>query len=677
MKRLWRVAAGAAALSSTSVAGASPSIAELVEVTDLGNVSVSPDGRYVLFRTERAELARDTYELTWHSYDGRTGELREVASAGDPIYADPGLIEENGPIWLSDGRSFAYRALVDGAIGVWRASAAAAGAQPLIVRDSDVERLEASAHGSALTYSLGPSRGAIVRGEQSEYDSGIKVDGSVDLAQNLFRGGSINGRMASQRFVGYWFVRNGLLWRSPRQSYRYIIASGQEQPVGPARVPEPFHPPAPAASGSAKRDDGSEAAATWDGDTGEVSARIGGSPIICSDPQCRTRHVSWLEWRPGTDEILLAFIDRNRRQSLALWDVRHQRLRPMLSSDGLLSGNRWSYVPCAVSHDAAFCVSAAAGSPPRLEQIDLESGRRRTIFDPNAGMRAAYRPKVEQLSWSGSHGRSFHGTLLAAPGTPLRRAPLFVNYYKCDGFLRGGEGDEWPVPALLDAGFAVACINAASFTGPQDAVATYRAGLDGVRTLVSELGRRGLIDQRKVAMGGFSFGSEVATWIAMHSNVLAALSIASAQYEQGAYWIDTLGAPDRAKMIRDAWHLGSPDETPARWRMVSPAMNASSIHAATIMQLPEQEARRIPELATRLIASRTPAELFAFPDEDHLVVQPRHRAVIYQRNLDWFRYWLQGYVDRDPAKADQYRRWDALKNRRDSSVSPRAHPKLQ
>jgi dipeptidyl aminopeptidase/acylaminoacyl peptidase len=665
----------AATLSGASAAAEPTSIANLVELTDLSNVSVSPDGRYVLFRTEHAELERNSYALEWHSYDTRTGEVRDIASAGNPIYADPGVIEENGPIWLRDGRSFVYRALVDGAIGVWRSRADVSGAQPLIVRDADVEQLESSDHGSALTYALGPSRAEIARAEAAEYESGIRIDGSVDLAQNLFRGGSIDGRMASQRFVGYWFVRGGLLWRSPRQAYRFDIATRQELPVGGPRVPEGFHPPD---SGSATRDDGSEAQAHWDGSNGKVGARIGGgAPILCSDAQCRTRHVSWLAWRPGTDQLLLAFIDGNRRQSLALWDVRRQRLRLVAAADGLLSGNRWSYVPCALSHDSAFCVSASAGSPPRLERVDLESGRRETIFDPNAGLRATYRPEVEQLAWSGSRGQTFRGTLLTSPGAEPLQAPLFVNYYKCDGFLRGGEGDAWPIPALLDAGFAVACVNAAPFSGPQDAVETYRTGLDGVRALVSRLGRRGMIDRRKVAMGGFSFGSEVATWVAMHSDLLAALSIESAQYEQGAYWIDTLGAPDRAKMIRDSWHLGAPGETPARWRTVSPALNASSIHAATIMQLPEQEARRIPELAARLMASRTPAELFAFPDEDHVALQPRHRAAIYQRNLDWFRYWLQGYVDRDRAKADQYRRWALLKARRDGSLAPGSHPQLK
>ena len=75
MKRACLVAAAtAAALSGVSAGAASPSIPELVEVADLGSLSLSPDGNYLLFRTERADLSRNSYDLAWHSYDVRTGE---------------------------------------------------------------------------------------------------------------------------------------------------------------------------------------------------------------------------------------------------------------------------------------------------------------------------------------------------------------------------------------------------------------------------------------------------------------------------------------------------------------------------------------------------------------------------------------------------------------------------
>jgi hypothetical protein len=41
----------------------------------------------------------------------------------------------------------------------------------------------------------------------------------------------------------------------------------------------------------------------------------------------------------------------------------------------------------------------------------------------------------------------------------------------------------------------------------------------------------------------------------------------------------------------------------------------------------------------------------------HIKWQPRHQLAANERNLDWFRFWLAGEVDPDPAKAAQYVRW--------------------
>jgi hypothetical protein len=79
------------------------------------------------------------------------------------------------------------------------------------------------------------------------------------------------------------------------------------------------------------------------------------------------------------------------------------------------------------------------------------------------------------------------------------------------------------------------------------------------------------------------------------------------------------------------------------------------------MQLPEHEARYIPELFARLTRSTTPVDLYAFPQEAHNKFLPRHRLAVFERNLDWFRFWLQGYEDPDPAKAAQYVHWRAMR----------------
>jgi hypothetical protein len=56
-----------------------------------------------------------------------------------------------------------------------------------------------------------------------------------------------------------------------------------------------------------------------------------------------------------------------------------------------------------------------------------------------------------------------------------------------------------------------------------------------------------------------------------------------------------------------------------------------------------------------------PYDAYVFSNAPHIKVQPAQLRTCMQRNLDWFRFWLQSYEDPDPAKAEQYERWRKLR----------------
>jgi acetyl esterase/lipase len=56
-----------------------------------------------------------------------------------------------------------------------------------------------------------------------------------------------------------------------------------------------------------------------------------------------------------------------------------------------------------------------------------------------------------------------------------------------------------------------------------------------------------------------------------------------------------------------------------------------------------------------------PVEQVIYPGAPHVFDRPFHRRASLERNLDWFRFWLQGVEDSAPTKAEQYRRWRALR----------------
>lgn len=99
------------------------------------------------------------------------------------------------------------------------------------------------------------------------------------------------------------------------------------------------------------------------------------------------------------------------------------------------------------------------------------------------------------------------------------------------------------------------------------------------------------------------------------------------------------------------------DDDPAFWAPISLPQAAHRLHTPILFQLADEEGLFALETFAALRENDVPVELRIFPDEHHIKWQPAHRAAVYARNLDWFRFWLRGEEDPDPAKREQYRRW--------------------
>jgi acetyl esterase/lipase len=56
-----------------------------------------------------------------------------------------------------------------------------------------------------------------------------------------------------------------------------------------------------------------------------------------------------------------------------------------------------------------------------------------------------------------------------------------------------------------------------------------------------------------------------------------------------------------------------------------------------------------------------PVEQYIYPGAPHVLDNPSQRIASMQRNLDWFRFWLQGYEDPAESKKEQYLQWRAFR----------------
>jgi dipeptidyl aminopeptidase/acylaminoacyl peptidase len=282
------------------------------------------------------------------------------------------------------------------------------------------------------------------------------------------------------------------------------------------------------------------------------------------------------------------------------------------------------------------------------------------LFDPNKALaQDLAKIPTQLLRWTDAKGRTFTGQLYSARRSGDTSPPLFVTYYWCTGFVRGGAGDEWPLATMAEQGISTLCINAPSF--PPNADERYGIGQSAVESAVHLLASQGRIDKSKVGMGGLSFGSEVTMWTLIHSDVIAAASVASPTTSAMYYLLGSNIGESFLSLLRSNWQLGTPDETPTHWQQISPTLNLGNISAPILMQFPEQEYMFALGYAIPMMLSHR-ADVYVFPNEPHNKFQPRHKLAVYTRNLDWFRFWLQGYEDPNLIKKQQYAHWREMKD---------------
>lgn len=656
------------------------SIRQLVEVVDFGGVSVSPDGRLVAFRTERASIKRNTYDTVWYvqSIDG-TAPPRRLGDGGAPLRDSGGLSMPEAAVWSSDGRWIFYRAVFNGRVEAWRAAVDGSRIEQVTHDLANVRAFSLSADGLVLKYSVGATREAVVNAELAEYDHGVHIDRTVPLGDSLFRSGYQEGRLATQRLVDNELERFPLLSQVPDRWKAINISTGVKKDLPSDEVPAKSLTPVDLSPKFGKvsqlaEDRGSGRVAILirpderDGVTKRplpelamLPKRNASQPVKCVAELCVNKPITDIVWRPGSDEVIFTVTAPDNGQSIFRWNVVSGVVEPVVRSRGQVGGGgRWSPGPCGVSFDALVCVAADADRPPRLERIDIESGKRSVLFDPNVTLAhdmAASVP-VHPISWTDAKGTRFTGQFYPAKVKDHKPPPLFIAYYRCSGFLRGGMGDEWPLSTLAEKGVAALCINAAPLQ--HDAVERYEQGRAAIESAVDYLTSRGDIDSARVGMGGLSFGAEVAMWTAMNSRVPRAISISTPVVSPMARLLFSLWGDVYFSRLKRYWQLGSPEETPKRWRLLSPYYNIGRIRVPVLMQMSEREYNFSLDYAVPLIRAQR-ADVYVFPNEPHQKFQPRHKLAVYQRNLDWFRFWLQGYEDPDPAKQAQYVHWREMK----------------
>ena len=667
-------AACASLLPAASVPGHPQPVqaADLLSLRDVGQpdasafgqlspFALSPDGDEAAFLVTRADPDANRTCRGIVLLNLSDGRARLANAGGEDIPAQGafrGAVIAQGapktivPAWSPDGRRIAFLRRDGGVSRAWVVTIGNLAAQPVTPAGENVLDLGWSTDGTALIVKTSPATEAQAAAVDEEgkhgwlYDEriwpmfGVRPMTPAGLPDAIERvelsGGGIRPATAAEVAAAHLPADD--IFASPA---RAIGPQGRAF-VAP-RDTTPFSPPL----------------VHWTDKTG--------TSRVCMVEACGG-HILNLWW-DGPDLLIL------RQDGWAYEKVSLYRWRPGASSAKRVLATSDALHGCQFTSSGLLCTDEAARQPRRIVLVDCASGAIRPLYDLNPEFEHITLGSVRRLHWRNALGLEARGDLVLPPDyRPGTRLPLIVVQYRSDGFLRGGTGDEYPIFLFAAHGMAVLSVEKtepATSLRPRFATATaeIQAEIDDWserRSLLSTVDRgiaqaidAGVADPRRLGISGLSDGATTVQFALLNGRHFAAAAMSTCCNEPDSML--TYAGLREAAFFR---MIGYPPVTAHDtrfWADMSLAQNAASVTTPLLMQVADSEFVLALQAFGALREQHCPVEMYVFPDEFHEKVEPIHRLAIYERNLDWFRFWLLDQRDPAPSKAAQYTRWEAMR----------------
>ncbi len=396
-----------------------------------------------------------------------------------------------------------------------------------------------------------------------------------------------------------------------------------------------------------------------------VMQRADGKRLVCEQPYCIGTRQMW--WSQDGSNLYLRQKTGWGGSQTALLAWKRGRLAPrqVMVTDDVLVG-------CEMARDELVCAREGQTRPRRLVAINPETGHERVLFDPNHDFAQIKLGKSQRFHFRNAFGvESWSDLVLPPDHKPGEKHPLVLVQYFSHGFLRGGVGDEFPIQLLAAKGFAVL-----SFARPnlepkgeteRELMASERTDWKDRRSVQSSLElavdqaiATGAVDRNRMGISGFSEGTSATQWALINSSLFKVAALGACCEDMLSYPLS--GGPTFAQTLRDAGYRLLEPGSEAYWKPMSLSLNVDRIDAPILVQTGDSEYEIGLDVAETFTRKNKAFEFYVLEGEPHVKYQPAHRLAIYERSTEWFQFWLMKQMNCDPAKADQYKRWKAMKS---------------
>lgn len=648
---------------------------DLAQLRDIGSipdmrqpiVAVSPNGKWLAFELHWADPQTNTYCQGMAVMEARRGAWPILVDQHPDIIrwrfpqlpgkADfpSGFAKVITPRWFPDNKAIAFLKRTGNTIQIWRAHIDGSHSAPVTHSDTDIVDFRIARDGRTIVYLASPALQAAWGQIDKEGLSGFHFD---------------------DRFAPNASTRPFPSPPIPVETFALDLASGKVRAATEAEAAllqddKPRGPPgaiAVAVSPSGRR--------AWTKPTLSerfpprpqlVAESLTGSPISCEAQACRSV-TTLLGWSADGERVRFTHLEGWADSLTAIyeWKPGARTVKRLYVTPGLL-------VDCTPLNDDLVCVEEGSSVPRHISLLRLGSGQDEVLFDPNPEFGGLRLGQVERLTWKTTYGTESFGDLVYPAGyKPGQRYPLIVVQYISRGFLRGGTGDEYPIQAFANRGYAVLSIqrprspvavpDATSYTDLDKAdlvgFKDRKNVLSAIETAVQTLIDRGIVDPARVGITGLSDGASTVQFAGLHSKYFAVAAMSSCCWERSQ--MAMLGPAVARQYVQTGWPRQS-DKAPEFWNAISWAQQPRRVAFPVLMQLSDNELLPALEAYTALTEVDAPVDLYVYPHEDHVKWQPAHRLAVYRRNLDWFDFWFKGSAP-DAPRAETTR-WQALRDR--------------
>jgi dipeptidyl aminopeptidase/acylaminoacyl peptidase len=359
-------------------------------------------------------------------------------------------------------------------------------------------------------------------------------------------------------------------------------------------------------------------------------------------------------WRFGDDPgtlWLLSEVDAR----VALWrlNVEAAVKNPKRNPPREIARGGW-FAGLEIAGGKAFTQHCSLAEAPEAAAVDLKRREvaRLTSFTAEI-MKGVETSRVEDIRFTGAEGEEVQMFLLLPPGERMpaknaKRKKKWPLVHMIHGGPHGTFGDtwhwRWNAQVFASPGYAVACVN---FHGSTSFGEDYTSSIlgrwgdqpyDDIMAATDHLLKMGIVNRKKMAVSGGSYGGYLVSWIASQTDRFACIvNHAGVSDFQTQYASDVTHGRARS-MGGEPWeNLEGMD----RW---NPMRHASGFRSPMLVIHGEKDYRVPSDQGLAIYgvykAMKLPARLVLYPEECHWVLLPKSSLHWYGEVLAWFARWL-------------------------------------